>query len=330
MVAQVDSVYFTTRPGRAVARLLSYALFEGRPITTRGRWVNPLVFALLSIIKRVPRSKGIDRPVFILGAGRSGTTALGTVLSMHREVGFLNEAKALWHTIYPYEDVIGNYSDGTARYRLNAADVTEDIRRNANRLFSTYLSAILSSRLVDKYPELVFRIPFVREIFPDARFILMTRNGFDTAASMVTWIENHQTSINSEVHSWWGVNDRKWKLMQTELIQDDAYYSNVRDVIATLTRPYDRAAVEWIVTMRESLAGLRANAGSIITVRYEDLVRNPRAELSKVMNFAEFVHDETFLQYGESVIRPTKKQCIRPVHEALQPLFEETMAALGY
>ena len=34
MVAQLDSLYIKTRPTKVVSRLISYGLFEGRPLTT--------------------------------------------------------------------------------------------------------------------------------------------------------------------------------------------------------------------------------------------------------------------------------------------------------
>ena len=90
MIAQLESLYIRSRPWKLWSRLISYGLFEGRPLTTRGQWINPLVFAHFAVEKHLPRLRRVEKPVFILGTGRSGTTILGIVLSMHREVGFLN------------------------------------------------------------------------------------------------------------------------------------------------------------------------------------------------------------------------------------------------
>jgi len=100
MLAQIDKEYISMRPWKLFSRLVSYALFEGRPLTTRGRWINPLIFSLFKIEKKLPQIKKVERPIFILGTGRSGTTVLGIVFSMHNQVGFLNEPKALWHEIF--------------------------------------------------------------------------------------------------------------------------------------------------------------------------------------------------------------------------------------
>ena len=179
MIAQINSDYIKTRPMKALTRLVSYALFEGRPVTTKGRWINPLVFSLLKMFAaNNNRYKSVEKPIFILGTGRSGTTILGIVLSMHREIGYLNEPKAIWHLIHPHEDIIGNYSRADAKYRLTAEDATYEMRQRASQMFGAYLTATRSKRLVDKYPELIFRIDFVRALFPDARFIFLARNGW--------------------------------------------------------------------------------------------------------------------------------------------------------
>ncbi|ORJ58773.1 sulfotransferase family protein [Geothermobacter hydrogeniphilus] len=330
MVAQIDSRYIKIRPTKLVSRLVSYALFEGRPVTTRGQWINPLLFALFSVEKRLPQLKKVKRPLFILGTGRSGTTILGVVLSMHREVGFLNEPKAMWHAIYPHEDVIGSYSCGPARYRLDSADVDAVVQRNANRLFGAYLASVFSNRLVDKYPELIFRVPFVRKIFPDAQFIFLVRNGWDTCSSIDRWSDRCGEQKNGEVHDWWGVNQRKWKLMLKELIEPDSYFADIREVAASFERHTDMAVLEWVVTMREGMRRLRENGDCILMVRYEDLVGSPRRTMLGIAEFAGFDEDEVWLRYGESVLHPASRHAAFEMHPALRPLFDETMQALGY
>ncbi len=64
----------------------------------------------------------VEKPIFIIGIGRSGSTILGTVLSMHREIGFLDEPKAIWYSIDPKDDVIGHFSNEPAQYQFTADD----------------------------------------------------------------------------------------------------------------------------------------------------------------------------------------------------------------
>ncbi len=330
MVAQIDLKYFKTRPTKAVSRLFSYALFEGRPVTTRGQWINPFIFTHFAIEKKLPSLKPVKEPLFILGTGRSGTTILGVLLSMHRDVGFLNEPKAMWHSIYPMEDVIGSYSKGEARYRLDSSQADDRVKRNAHRLFGAYLRGVFSNRLVDKYPELVFRVPFVREIFPDAKFIFLVRNGWDTCCSIEEWSKRYVKQSNGEIHDWWGVNQRKWKLMNNELIDPDPYFKAVKKLISSLEKHTDMAVVEWIVTMREGLKRVKQYNDCMCMIRYEDLVASPRITLSDISKFSGLAEDETFFKYGEMVLRKVPRQSEFEIHPDLKPLFDETMEMLGY
>ena len=78
MIAQLSPLYIRTRPLKAWGRLVSYALFEGRPATTKGRWINPLVLGLFALEKRLPALKRVEKPIYIVGVGRSGTTVTST------------------------------------------------------------------------------------------------------------------------------------------------------------------------------------------------------------------------------------------------------------
>ena len=78
-----------------------------------------------------------------------------------------------------------------------------------------------------------------------------SRNGWDTCHSIATWSERLGVQVNGEKHDWWGVNDRKWTLLVEQLIKTDPAFSEIADEIKNFERHLDRAAVEWIVTMRE-------------------------------------------------------------------------------
>ena len=331
MIAQINPLYIKTRPMKVVTRLMSYALFEGRPVTTKGRWINPLVF---SILKKVAandnRYKPVKKPIFILGTGRSGTTILGIVLSMHREVGYLNEPKAMWHLIHPNEDIIGNYSQSHAKYRLTAEDATDEMRKRAAQMFGAYLTTTRSKRLVDKYPELIFRVDFVRALFPDARFIFLVRNGWDTCHSIATWSKRLGVHINEEKHDWWGVEDRKWRFMVEQLVKTDPIFSEIADEVERFERHLDRAAVEWIITMREGIRLMENSPDYTHLIRFEDLTAKPDETLSALCDFCELPTDTTFREYARQTLHPVPARKPFNIHPEIAPMFYETMKELQF
>lgn len=330
MVAQIDSVYIKMRPSKFIQRLMSYSLFEGRPLTTSGRWINPLIFAHFASEKRLPLMKRVKKPVFIIGTGRSGTTLLGILLSMHKDVGYLNEPKALWHAVHPGEDIIGSYSDGEANYRLGTLDADPQRNEAAHKLFGAYLRIIGARRVVDKYPELVFRVPFVHAIFPDAKFILLTRNGHDTAASIMKWSKRKGEYRSSVSYDWWGKGRRKWKLLVEQVAIGDPDLGPIAESLRSMTDHLAMAMVEWIVSMREGLAMIKRFPKDILLLRYEDLTANPGGKLKELLQFCELPGDNIFMQYAFYKIRSSGGHSRADVPDYLRPAFDQVMVDLGY
>ncbi len=331
MIAQIDPLYIKTRPTKVLTRLMSYAFFEGRPVTTKGRWINPLVFSILkSVAANNNRYKPVEKPIFILGTGRSGTTILGIVLSMHRDVGYLNEPKAMWHLIHPHEDIIGNYSQSHAKYRLTAEDATDEMRRCAAQMFGAYLTTTRSERLVDKYPELIFRVDFVRALFPDARFIFLVRNGWDTCHSIAAWSKRLGVHANGEKHDWWGVEDRKWRFLVEQLVKTDTALSAIADKVEHFERHLDRAAVEWIITMQEGIRLMETFPECTHFVRFEDLTATPDETLSALCDFCELPTDNTFREYARQTLHPVPARKPFDIQPEIAPMFHETMEKLQF
>lgn len=331
MIAQLTTDYIKTRPTKALARFISYTLFEGRPVTTKGRWINPIVFSFLNIILDSKiKFKQVQKPIFILGTGRSGSTILGIVLSMHKDVGYLNEPKAMWHLIHPKEDVIGSYSKDEGVYRLSADDATDEMCNRAKKLFGAYLSSTFSQRLVDKYPELIFRVAYVRRLFPDARFIFLVRNGWDTCHSIDTWSKRLGIQVKGDTHDWWGVNNRKWNFIVDQLVVSDIELNEIYDDIINIEQHLDKAVVEWLVTMREGLRLMETNPEYIHLVHFEELTSKPEATITRLCDFCDLSIDRTFLNYAKNTLHSIPPRNQFKLNPKIAPLFNDTMTRLGY
>lgn len=275
MIAQVDREYVQVAGVRATARrALSYLFFEGRPATTRGQWFNPIVNANLSLAVRRPLGQPLDRPIFILGVGRSGTTHLGRLLSAHASVGWLNEPKMIWHRILPDEDVSGFYAPW-GKFALEPADATSDVSMRAHRLFGHYLKTLGATRLVDKYPELTYRIPFLRQLFPDARILAIVRRPEDFVNSVEDWNRSHAAGDQD----WWGVRRSKWLRLCEQLVDADPEVLRAHRSVSHLSIA-EMAATEWALGMR----ALLKHSGNIDAfVRYENLAAEPADVVESIL-----------------------------------------------
>lgn len=328
MIAQLSREYISESYFKTYQRLVAYFLFEGRPLTTKGRFINPFVFFLLSIFKRIPNPRKIEKPVFIAGTGRSGTTLLGMILSMHKDILFLNEPKAIWHSVNKNDDVIGSYQTQNARYRMKQEDANEKLRKEITRIYSCFNRLTFSRRIADKYPEMIFRIPYLLKLFPDAKIIFLQRNIIDTSLSTRQWNKDKQ---NVE-ESWWGWKGRKWKLMVDQLVPENNYLKNFTSDIDKIEDDFSKAAVEWLLTMQEGINQKKKFPGNILSVKYEDLLKDSELTIQSIREFCELPFDSRFKEYALKTIRKGKEKENQEKfsYPFIEEYAEKIMRELGY
>lgn len=330
MTAQIDRAMIARRPQKILGRLAAWSLIEGRPLLTRGRWINPLVYSLYALAQATPLRARSDEPIYIVGTGRSGTTILGKLFAMHRETVFLNEPKSAWHYVRDDEDLIGSYSRGPARVRLGRADASPEMAAKLARIYSWAMRWGMASRVVDKYPELIFRIPFVLQLFPRARFVAIVRDGVDTCASVVGWSRRKGETRSGEIHDWWGRDGRKWRLLVDQIVPEHPDLAPLQDKLRQTSDHFDRAAVEWILSMREARGAGDAWPEQVLNVRYEDLCADPATILPRITAHCGLSDDPVFTNYARSVLSAAQAHGgLRLMPELLLP-FRETLVTMGY
>lgn len=330
MIAELDTDYVLTRPLAAIPRVLSNTLLEGRPLTTRGRWLNRLVLAQFALVTRLPPLREVRKPVFVIGTGRSGSTILGKILSLHPHTVFLNEPKALWHAVVPTEDLIGSYTRGPARYRLNQGQANREVQQAAHRLYGYCLKLTRGQRVVDKYPEMIFRAQFLHAVFPDLKLLFLVRNGWDTVRSIADWSRRKEEVVAGENHDWWGADRRKWRILVEQVVETEPAFYEIRSQVREFARNEDMAAVEWTASMLEGLRLLQSMPDIACKIHFEALVRRPKPTLRALLSFCELPEDDALLEYGARVLSVPPKRQSPELHPAILDTFLDVMRKLGY
>lgn len=328
MPAQLDCALLALRPSKALERLFAWSLVEGRPLTTRGRWLNPLVLALARLATHAPVGARSARPIFVLGTGRSGTTWVARALGLHRTLSFLNEPKALWHVVRPDQDVLGSYARGPGRLVLGAADATPEQARRARALHGTFAFLTRGERVLDKYPELLFRVPFLRALFPEASFVVVLREGWATAHSVARWSARHARGAGAARADWWGRGDRKWTALVDELVPREADLAPHLAELRALDAEPARAALEWTVSLR--WAARMAGEPDVTLVRLEELARAPEEGFTQLLARCGLTPEAAVLAYARRTAQQPAPGEPFALPAPLAAAFRRTALEVGY
>lgn len=219
---------------------------------------------------------GPDRPIFVVGCARSGTTLLQLMLHAHPRIAIPPETRFLTEA-YEQRERFGDLRDPAnvdalvdwifvdPKQRL-VRDLhldTEEVRRRAHEVeptIGTILGLVLAMyaerwdkpRWGDKRPSYFKRIDELLAMFPDAQFVHLIRDGRDCVASL-----QHM--------SWWGSGSIG-------------------------------AMQNWVAAMQVGArCRRRLRDDQFLELRYEDLVTEPRPQLQRLCTFLGEEFDEAML-----------------------------------
>ena len=244
----------------------------------------------------------IEKPIFITGLGRSGTTLIHTMLSIHPNVNWLSLLCGkfpgrpylnrwlmslidvpilniyLTHRFLPLENYAfwDFYFAGFSHPSrdLVASDVSVRASRSLRKVASELLT-LKRNRLLIKITGLP-RISFLHAIFPDAKFVHVTRDGRAVANSRLSapfW------------KGWQGLNI--WGGQMPEHYRHE-WEQHRRSFVAL-------AGIEWKTHMDQLEAVKREFQNiDICQVRYECFCANPIGELKRIADHCELAWDPKF------------------------------------
>lgn len=212
----------------------------------------------------------LERPIFIVGTPRSGTTFLGRCIGALSSVSYHFEPMATKSAAeYVYTGV---WSDAKAGrfYRF--------VYRNLLRL---HLDGDL--RFAEKTPRNCFLIPFLRRAFPDAQFVFIVRDGRDAALShsKKPWLqEDGDTSKFDTGSHQFGVYPRFW------------VEAGRREEFRT-TSTFHRCVWAWRRHAEAALQTLdKVPEAAQCRLQYESFVQHPTREMRRLLEVLEVSNDE--------------------------------------
>ena len=194
-----------------------------------------------------------QNPIFILGASRSGTSLFNRMVSEHPAVANLSEAVYIWE---PRD------KDFNRDHVKRAEDVRHEDRLRIANTFGLYQRLKGKSVFCNKCPRNSVRIEFIKDIFPEARFVHLVRDGRAVVNSILSIIERED----------FRKVDKFGKFCRPQ---------NWRDIIHK--PPIERFAHQWVGILdavNNDSKGIQSS--NWVEVKYENLCKNPGGVLKSV------------------------------------------------
>ena len=230
-------------------------------------------------------------PVILIGAARSGTNMLRDILTSLDNFATwpCDEINYIWRH--------GNVSYPSDEMSINHA--TPLIRGYIQQQFSQISERYSAYYIVEKTCANSLRVPFVNSIVPNAKYIFIYRDGIDvTGSAKERWTADLDFSYLLEKIKFVPKPDliyygfrylwaRIYRLFSTE--KRLAFWGPALDDMQFLLKNHtltEVCALQWQRCVdRSERAFSSMPADKVVRVRYEEFVREPVKELSRIIRF---------------------------------------------
>ena len=276
-------------------------------------------------------------PIFIVAAPRSGSTMLFEALQKNKDLWTIGDESQREVESIP---ALHPQNRGYDSNRLSAEDYTPQtgallmdafMNRLQNAAGTNYHQTPQefrppSVRFLEKTPKNALRIPFFRQMFPDAKFIFLHRAAEQNIASMIDAWESQKFVTYARLPDWLGP---QWSLLLP---------SGWRDM-RHLSTP-EIAAWQWAQTNAQIMQDLSVLPRADWThLSYDALLHHPAETLRKICQFAEIpfgpkmqvTAEQGFPHSRYTLTAPNKEKWKRHEHDiaAAAPLYASVAETLS-
>jgi len=204
-----------------------------------------------------------EKPIFIIGMPRSGTTLIEQILGSHSEVFGAGELPYIPHTIIAPSYNFNN--EGEKRYETINNWISKDTISRWSDHYLKLISKIYdyddSPRVTDKLPHNFIHLGMIKILFPKAKIIYCKRDAMDNCLS----------------------------LLKTAFEQDHYYF-------------YDQKLIALYYNLHLEFMDYWKNECEInmYTLNHEELINDPKNTISKVLNFCNLKWEDDCMMFHKS------------------------------
>jgi hypothetical protein len=250
-------------------------------------------------------------PIFIFGNTRSGTTIVQKVMATHAGIVGWYEPNALWLYADP----------GRIHDEFDEGDATRKVKQYIRNRFLKYQKQHGNCVVVEKTPQNILRIPYVRAIFPEATFLYIIRNPFSFISSVeIKWqrpvtgggiVRRLKDLPLSQLHYW----VRRYLIQQiNKRVLRRKYlsiwgprYKGIQDDL----RAHDQLTViarQWAIPSMKAEQDIAAfEDGQILRLKYEDFVDNPLHDLERICAHCQIGINNDMVNATKDMVKSDRK-----------------------
>ena len=273
--------------GGATLKAASQALSHRLSVPSAA--VHSALHLLVSLGVLVHSPPRFDRSLFIVAAPRSGSSLLFETLAASANLWSIGgESHGIFEGIPDLHPIHRNYDSNRLEKEAASAPVVARLKeRFARELRSAHGTRFPDSvsehsshrvRFLEKTPKNALRIPFLKAAFPDARFVYLTRDAGPNISSIMDGWRSGRFVTYPELPGW---AYKKWSFLLPPGWRDLGLPS-----LAKIAAFQWQAANATIIRDLEELS-----RQDWIGLKYENLIRDPSAEVARLCSFLEMDMD---------------------------------------
>jgi hypothetical protein len=253
----------------------------------------------------------MNRPIIIIGAGRSGTNMLRDQLTRIPGVG-----------TWPCDEINYIWRHGNAREALDEFSgdaATPRIRAYIRHAFEKQIRAGCLDRLVEKTCANTLRVDFVETVVPEAIYVHIVRDGRDVAVSAserwtatldIPYILKKARYVPASDLPYYAsryVGNRIYARVsgKKRLAFWGPKFLGMEDALKNHSLPV-ACAIQWQrCVARADASFARIDPERVISVRYEDYIEHPREAFRRILDRCGLPVDQALVDEIVKDVRPT-------------------------
>ena len=283
-------------------------------------------------------SNRLKPPIILFGNTRSGTTIVQKVLAEHPDVAQWYEPRTLWLCADP----------GRRHDEFEASDATDKAKEYVRKQFLKFQQQNGNCIVMEKTPANILKIPYVREIFPEATFMFIVRNPFSFISSVEMKWQKPVTHKGikrrlaftpaSQLHHYAGrlIRDQFYKkvLKRKYLAVWGPRYKGIEQDLKT-HELLTVIARQWAIPSHKAARDLaRFDDGQVLRLKYEDFVVDPIADMERICAHCGLEMNSGIAKAAKDWVKPDRQDKWRRFdpHElaCIVPEIESEMQHHGY